>query len=178
MIIKFTSSQASSSRHHWSFEFGSFQWQGLLDTILCNKVFPMIYDMLVVFVDILVSITNKTDRYDITEMLLKMALNTHSIVLFWPWKYGNIKKEADHRILFFKNTNHNNERSMIHIVFCVAYFLNGDWFMQRGQTPMCAREIIYTPYFYLQKRNHVCSINEFSSKTRLSLIDRMTKHKN
>jgi hypothetical protein len=30
-----------------------------------------------------------------------------------------------------------------------------DWFMQRGQTPMFAREIIYTPYFYLQKRNHV-----------------------
>jgi len=42
----------------------------------------MIYDMLVVFVDIPVSTTNKTDRYDITEMLLKMALNTHSIVLF------------------------------------------------------------------------------------------------
>jgi hypothetical protein len=63
-------------------------------------------------------------------------------------------------------------------VFCVAFFLNGDWFMQRGQTPMFAREIIYTPYFYLQKRNHVGSINEFSSKARLSLIDRMTKHKN
>ena len=63
-------------------------------------------------------------------------------------------------------------------VFCVAFFLNGDWFMQRGQTPMFAREIIYTPYFYLQKRNHVGSINEFLSKTRLSLIDRMIKHKN
>jgi hypothetical protein len=63
-------------------------------------------------------------------------------------------------------------------VFCVAFFLNGDWFMQRGQTPMFAHEIIYTPYFYLQKRNHVCAINEFSSKTLLSLIDRMTKHKN
>jgi hypothetical protein len=47
--------------------------------------------------------------------------------------------------------------------------------MQRGQTPMFAREIIYTPYFYIQKRNHVGSINEFSSKTPLSLIDRMTK---
>jgi hypothetical protein len=55
-----------------------------------------------------------------------------------------------------------------------VFFLNGDWFMQRGQTPMFASEIIYTPYFYLQKRTHVGSINEFSSKTRLSLIDRMT----
>ena len=44
--------------------------------------------------------------------------------------------------------------------------------MQRRQTPMFAREIIYTPYFYLQKRNHVGSINEFSSKTRLSLNER------
>jgi hypothetical protein len=50
--------------------------------------------------------------------------------------------------------------------------------MQRGQTSMFAREIIDTPYFYLQKRNHVGSINEFSSKTRLSLIDRVTKHNN
>jgi hypothetical protein len=48
--------------------------------------------------------------------------------------------------------------------------------MQRGQTPMFAREIMYTPYFSLQKRNHVGFINEFSSKTSLSLIDRMTKH--
>jgi hypothetical protein len=39
--------------------------------------------------------------------------------------------------------------------------------MQRGQTPMFAREIIYTPYFYLQKRNHVGSINEFSLDTPL-----------
>ena len=50
--------------------------------------------------------------------------------------------------------------------------------MQRGQTPMSAREIIYTPYFYLQKRNYVGYINEYSSKTRLFLIDRMANHKN
>ena len=50
--------------------------------------------------------------------------------------------------------------------------------MQRGQTPMFTREIMYTPYFYLQKRNHVGTINELSSKTRLSPIDRMIKHKN
>jgi len=56
-------------------------------------------------------------------------------------------------------------------VFCVAFFLNGGWFMQRGQTPMFTREIMYTPYFYLQKRNHVGSINELSSKTRLSPIE-------
>ena len=76
------------------------------------------------------------------------------------------------------NVNVSQSLVSMKIVFCVAFVLNGDWFMQRGQTPMFAREIIYTPYFYLQKRNHVGSINEFSSKTRLSLIDRMTKHKN
>jgi hypothetical protein len=42
-------------------------------------------------------------------------------------------------------------------------------------TPMFSREIIYTPYFYLQKRNHVGYINEMFIK---DLIDRMTKHKN
>jgi hypothetical protein len=45
--------------------------------------------------------------------------------------------------------------------------------MQRGQTPMFAREIMYTPYFHLQKCNHVGSINDFSSKKRISLIDRV-----
>ena len=59
------------------------------------------------------------------------------------------------------------------IVFCVAFFLKVDWFMQRGQIPMFAGEINYAPYFYLQIRNHVGSINEFSSKKRLSLIDRV-----
>jgi hypothetical protein len=54
-----------------------------------------------------------------------------------------------------------NFKRFYNVVFCVAFFLNGDWFMQRGQTPMFAREIIYTPYFYLQKRKHVGSINEF-----------------
>ena len=32
--------------------------------------------------------------------------------------------------------------------------------MQRGQTPMFAHKIIYTLYFYLQKRNHVGSIKD------------------
>ena len=88
MIFRLISTKAISSRHHWG---SQFEWQGVLDTTLCNKDYPMTCDMLVVFVDILVSNTNKTDHYDITEMLLKMALNTHSIVLFWPWKYGRIK---------------------------------------------------------------------------------------
>ena len=76
------------------------------------------------------------------------------------------------------NRKSAKKRGKKSFVFCVVCFLNGHWFKQRGQTLMFAREIIYTPYFYLQKRNHMGSINEFSSKTRLSLIDRMTKHNN
>ena len=63
------------------------------------------------------------------------------------------------------------------IVFCVAFF-SKQWLVYAARTnTMFAREIIYSPYFYLQKRNHVGSINEFSSNTYLSLIDRMTKNK-
>jgi hypothetical protein len=36
--------------------------------------------------------------------------------------------------------------------------------MQREQTPMFAREIIYTPYFYLQKGNHVGSSDWFMQR--------------
>ena len=105
----------------------------------------------------------------------------HVNVKYHKCPVWNCHSEDKHSIcigmLISSITKYINMCSIV-FVFCLVCFLNGDWFMQREQTPMFAREIIYTSYFYLQKRKHVGSINEFSSKTRLSLIDRMTKHKN
>jgi hypothetical protein len=63
MLVGFTTTCAFSDYHHLSCEFESLSWRGVLDTILCDE-------------GTLVSSTNKTDRHDIAEILLKVALNT------------------------------------------------------------------------------------------------------
>jgi hypothetical protein len=67
MVVGFTTTctYAFSAYHHY---------RGLLDTTLCDKV----CDRSVVFSGTLVSSTIKIDRQDITEILLKVALNTIS----------------------------------------------------------------------------------------------------
>ena len=54
-----------------------FVWlKGALDTTLCDKVCQVGG-----FLFSPVSSTNKTDRHDITDILLKMALNTITLTL-------------------------------------------------------------------------------------------------
>ena len=51
-------------------EFEPRSWRGVPDTTLCDKSLSVTCERSVVFP------TNKTDRHDITEILLKVALNT------------------------------------------------------------------------------------------------------
>jgi hypothetical protein len=53
-----------------------FAWRGVLDTILCEKVCQRLAAGRWFSPGTLVSSTNKTDRHDVTEILLKVALNT------------------------------------------------------------------------------------------------------
>ena len=53
-----------------SCEFESRLWRGVLDTTLCDKVCQQLATGQCFF------FINKTDRHDITEILLKVALNT------------------------------------------------------------------------------------------------------
>ena len=57
-------------------EFESRSWRGVLDTTLCDKVCLLFAAGRWFSPGTLVSSTNKTDRHDITEILLKVALNT------------------------------------------------------------------------------------------------------
>ena len=65
MVVGFTTTYAISAYHHFSWEFESHCCRCVLDTTL-----SMTCGMSVV------SSTNKTDRYDMTEILLKVVLNT------------------------------------------------------------------------------------------------------
>ena len=63
---------AISAYHHYSCEFEPRSWRGVLDTTLCQWLVTGRWCSL----GTPVSSTNKTDRHDITEILLKVALNT------------------------------------------------------------------------------------------------------
>ena len=70
---------AISAYHHYHCEFESHSWQGVLATTLCDKVCQWIAAGQWFSLGTLVSSTNKIDSHDISEILLKVALNTITI---------------------------------------------------------------------------------------------------
>ena len=81
MIVGFTTASAISAYHHLSCEFEPCSWWGVPDTTLCDKVCKWLATGQWFSPGTLVSSTNKTDSCDITEILLKVALNT---INHWP----------------------------------------------------------------------------------------------
>ena len=77
MVVGFTTTCAISAYHQLSCEFESRLWRGILSTTLCDKVCQLLAT------GPLVSSTNKTDSYDITEILSKVALNTMTSHYTW-----------------------------------------------------------------------------------------------
>jgi hypothetical protein len=75
MVVGFITTYAISAYHHWRCEFKSRSWQGVLDTTLCDKGCQWLETSLWFSHGTRVSSTNNTDRHDITEILLKEALN-------------------------------------------------------------------------------------------------------
>jgi len=72
MIVGFTTTCAVSAYHHQSSEFELRLCRGVLDTILLEKV----CQWLATGRWFSPGTSNKTYRHDITEILLKVALNT------------------------------------------------------------------------------------------------------
>ena len=72
MVVGFITTYAISSYHHWRCEFKSCFRRGVLDTPLFDQVCLWLWTG---WWFSPVSSTNKTDRHDITEILLKVALN-------------------------------------------------------------------------------------------------------
>ena len=80
MVVGFTTTCAISAYHHLSWEFASCSWwsTGVLDTTLCDKLCQWLATGQRFSP---VSSTNKTDHHNITEILLKVVLNTINLCL-------------------------------------------------------------------------------------------------
>jgi hypothetical protein len=72
MVVEFTTICAISAYHHESCEFEPHSWRDVLDATLCDKV----CHVLPTCRRFSWRTTIKTDRHDITEILLRVALNT------------------------------------------------------------------------------------------------------
>ena len=66
-----------------SYEFEPLPWRGAFDTTLCDKVSHWLTTGRWFSPCTPVSSTNRTDRHDITDILLKVALNT---IRLRPWR--------------------------------------------------------------------------------------------
>ena len=73
LVFRFTTTCAINTYHHWSFELES-----CLATTLCDSL--LVSDRWI-SPGIPVSFTNKTDHCDITEIWLKVELNTINLTL-------------------------------------------------------------------------------------------------
>ena len=81
MTIGFTTTYAISVYHHWSGKFKSCSSRAVLDTTLCDKVYQCITAGRWFSPGTPVSSNNKTYRYYIAEILLKVALKTITLYI-------------------------------------------------------------------------------------------------
>ena len=84
MVVRFTTTYSISVYYHLSCEFESRSWWGMLDAIICDQVCQWLATCRWISPDTPVSFTNqKTDSQDITEILLKVTLNTITSLSFF-----------------------------------------------------------------------------------------------
>ena len=82
MIVRFTTTLAISAYHHLSCEFESRSQRSVFDTTLCDQVCQWQAAGRWFSPSTPVSSTYKTDRHNITEILLKVILNNITVTLF------------------------------------------------------------------------------------------------
>ena len=97
MVVGFTTTCAIGAYHHKICEFEPWSGWGVLDTTLCDKVLSSDLRQVGGFSSSTpVSTTNKTDRHHITEILLKVTLNTinQTIRKIWGDKFLYVYSET------------------------------------------------------------------------------------
>jgi len=95
MVVGFTITYAINAYHHWCYVFEPRSWRAVLDTTVCDNVCQWLATGLWFSPGTSVSSINKTDCHNITEILLKVALNTIKqtkiIKSLFSWNIWDIK---------------------------------------------------------------------------------------
>ena len=82
IVVGFTTTSAINTYQHYSCEFKSHLWRGVLDTTFCNKYCQLFAAGQCFSLGTPVSSTNKTNIHDIAKILLKVSLSTITLTLF------------------------------------------------------------------------------------------------
>ena len=108
--------------HRYSCEFESRLWRGVLVTTLCDKVCQWLATGWWFSSGTPVSSTNKTDRHDIAEILLKVALSTITltpstgILVYYTFSiYEWIRCGTIKNIKYFSSNLTNTVINMFHV---------------------------------------------------------------
>jgi hypothetical protein len=131
MLVGFTTTCVINAYHHWYCEFESRSVRGVLNSTLCLSV---TCDKLWFCHGTLVYSINKTDHHDITEILLKVALNTITLYLSHVYYNQRILQTSSYSVVV--NRNCHNPLIGLYVIYRHAlYFLwsvntNSDVFHQ------------------------------------------------
>ena len=112
MVLGFTTTYVISAYHHWCCELESGSGRGVQHYVI--KFVSDLWQVGGFFPGTLVSSTNGTDRYDIAEILLKVALN----IIKQTNKQTLIKRS---NIIFFSSSH--LLPSMFFYIICINYVL-------------------------------------------------------
>jgi len=97
MVVEWTITSAISTYHYLRCEFEFRSCRGVLDATLCDKVCQWLVTGRWISPDIPLSIANHTDRHELTEILLKVMLNTIAITLLYFFIGCNYWSRTFHR---------------------------------------------------------------------------------
>jgi hypothetical protein len=101
--------------HHKNCEFECRSWRSVLDRTLCDKVLQLLATDRWLSPGTLVSSTYETDRHDITEILLKVALNIiHQT---------NCEHILQKHVYFYLQVNFISKQGWRHGRFCFPLFV-------------------------------------------------------
>ena len=125
MVVGFTTTYAIGAYHHWCCEFESCSGRGVQ-----HYVIKFVSDLRQVggFLRILqfppgtpISSTNKSDRHDITDILLKVALNTIKQTNNLGWFVSGLLQVGGFlRVLPISSTNKTDHHDITEILLKVA----------------------------------------------------------
>jgi hypothetical protein len=128
MVVGYTTTCTISAYHHLSCEFEPRSWQGVLDTILCDKVCQWLAFGHWVSSGIQVSSTYKTDRHDITVWYFLFFTLFYNL---WHGFSENQKKSQKMSVFQETRSRKKNGETINH------FFLLSEYFYEKFPNVIC-----------------------------------------